>query len=82
MEYWFNYENYIEPKRSGRICWRKTVANFRKWSDFSIPIPAHDKNSPHLYNDVVINDINAADMLSLVGAKKLHANTIAILILY
>ena len=41
---------------------------------FSIPIPAPDKNSPHLYNDVVINDINAADMLSLVGAKKLRAN--------
>ena len=34
---------------------------------FSIPIPAPDKNSPHLYNDVVINDINAAEMLSLVA---------------
>ena len=40
---------------------------------FSIPIPSNDENSPHRYNDVVINEINAADMLSLVGAKKLHS---------
>ena len=42
---------------------------------FSIPIPTTDTNSPHRYGDVVINDINASDMLSLVGTKKLHANT-------
>ena len=42
---------------------------------FSIPIPTNDKNSPHRYSDVVVNDINAADMLSLVGAKKLHMDT-------
>ena len=40
---------------------------------FSIPIPSNDKNSPHRYRDVVINETNAADMLSLVGAKKLHS---------
>ena len=42
---------------------------------FSIPIPSTDINSPHRYSDVVVNDISASDMLSLVGAKKLHANT-------
>ena len=42
---------------------------------FSIPIPTNDINSPHRYSEVVINDINAADLLSIVGAKKLHANT-------
>ena len=42
---------------------------------FSIPIPTSDKNSPHRYRDVFINNINASDMLSVVGAKKLHANT-------
>ena len=42
---------------------------------FSIPIPTTDKNSPHRYRDVFINNSNASDMLSIVGAKKLHANT-------
>ena len=40
---------------------------------FSIPIPSSDENSPHRYSDVVINEKNAADLLSLVGAKKLHS---------
>jgi len=42
---------------------------------FSIPIPTTDESSPHQYRDVVVNGINAADMLSLVGARKLDANT-------
>ena len=41
----------------------------------SIPIPTSDKNSPHRYRDVSVNNINASDLLSIVGAKKLHANT-------
>ena len=42
---------------------------------FSIPIPTTDKNSPHRYRDIFINNINASDLLSVVGAKKLHADT-------
>ena len=41
----------------------------------SIPIPTSDKNSPHRYRDVSVNNINASDLLSIIGAKKLHANT-------
>ena len=36
---------------------------------FSIPIPTTDKNSPHRYRDVCINNINASDMLSIVGTR-------------
>ena len=42
---------------------------------FSIPIPTTDKNSPYRYRDVFVNNINASNMLSIVRAKKLHANT-------
>lgn len=44
-------------------------------SIFSIPIPTKDKDTPHRYSDVIINGLNAADMLSVVGAKNLSANT-------
>lgn len=42
---------------------------------FSVPIPTTEKKSPHQYSDVVINKRNASDMLSIIGAKKLHPNT-------
>ena len=42
---------------------------------FPIPIPTTDKNSPHRYCDVFVNNRSASDMLSIIGAKKLHANT-------
>ena len=62
-------ENYLESKGLDSSAGGKPSPILRNGQIFSIPIPTTDKNSPHRYRDVFINNINASDMLSIVGEK-------------